>query len=164
MKLQRNQDGTLSAGAVQQLEEALLATTDQIGSLMDMVLQKGFVPAFVCNHSGLLLPGDMVKNWGRDGYGIGLGPDPVSEVLDTNYELDLPDITPQIRRIDQIMHPVGYCMSQIDRVMVSPSEFEARKAILERDDQQFIDRAKILREKQMKNPKGRIHILAAKFR
>lgn len=158
MKLTRNADGTLAPGAIQQLEEALLATTDQIGVLMDLVLQKGFVPAFVCNHSGLYLPGDYIKEWGRI-YGIGYGPSPVSEVLNSDYNSDLPAITPDIRRIEQIMHPIGPCMSQVDRVMLPPPEYNSKLAIIDAEDYAMEKRVPILREKQLANPKGRLQVL-----
>lgn len=141
------------------LETSLLAVTDQIGKLMDLALQKDFVPAFVCSHSGLLLPGEYVRDWGRNGIGIGLGPDPVSDVLDSDYDTPPPALTPDIRRIEQIMHPVGPCMGQIDLQMVHPSVFEARAAIMDRDDDLMERRAGVVRAKQMKNPRGRLAIM-----
>ena len=155
-----NGDGTINLAALQEIEEALKATTDQTGGLMDIVLQKNFVPAFVCNHSGLLLPGDYVKEWGRK-YGIGMGPDVSSEVLDTDYYTAPPDITPQIKSIEQIMHPVGPCFSQVDRVMVAPTQFSLDKAIIERDDTDMHVRAKIVRARQMVNPLGRLRVMQA---
>lgn len=145
---------------LEEIEAALKATTDQVGGLMDQVTQKGFIPAFVCNHSGLLLPFDYVKEWGRK-YGSGLGPHPVSEVLDTNYDTEPPRITPSIRSLEQIMHPVGPSFAQVDRVMVHPSVFAATKAVLHRDDKQMETRAKILRAKQLENPRGRLKTMAA---
>lgn len=160
MKNWINPDGTVNVSALEDMEASLLATTDQVGKLMDTVLQKGFIPAFVCNHSGLLLPGDFVKEWGRL-YGVGYGPSPVSEVLDTDYHTDLPPITPDIRRIEQIMHPVGPSMAQVDRVMVHPLEFTERAAIIDMDDYAMEMRAPILRQKQLENPKGRLQLLQA---
>lgn len=153
-------DGTVNPKALDEIEASLKATTDQTGMLMDIVLQKNFVPAFVCNHSGLLLPGDSIKEWGRK-YGIGLGPTPVSEVLDTDYYTAPPAITPQIKNIDQIMHPVGPCFAQLDRVMVSPLQFSMDKAILERDDTDMTVRARIVRSKQLVNPMGRLRTMQA---
>lgn len=155
-----NQDGSINVVAIQAIEDALLATTDQVGKLMDIVLQKGFVPAFVCNHSGLYLPGDYVKEWGRK-YGIGYGPNPVSEVLDSDYNADLPAITPDIRRIEQIMHPVGPSLAQVDRVMVHPSTFISASAVMDHEDETMERRAAIIREKQLVNPKGRLNLLRA---
>jgi len=155
-----NPDGTINIKELDDLESALLATTDKTGGLMDIVLQKGFVPAFTCNHSGLLLPGDYVKQWGRD-YGIGLGPDPVSEVLDSDYDTAPPAITPLIRRIEQIMHPVGPCFAQVDRVMVHPDAFEKQKAIIAGNDPEMEERARIVRGNQLKNPRGRLRTMQA---
>jgi len=153
-------DGSVNHAALDDLEAALKATTDQTGGLMDLVTQKGFVPAFVCNHSGLYLPGDYVKEWGRK-YGIGLGPDPVSEVLDTDYDTAPPAITPDIRRIEQIMHPVGPCFAQVDRQMVHPSVFKSTAAIMERDDKHMEARVAIVRPKQLSNKRGRLRVLQA---
>jgi len=160
MKSWLNPDGSINVVAIQAIEDALLATTDQVDRLMDLVTQKGFIPAFICNHSGLYLPGDFIKEWGRK-YGIGLGPNPVSEVLDSDYHTALPDITPDIRRIEQIMHPVGPSMAQVDRVMIHPTAFMAGAAILDMEDQTMERRAVILREKQLANPKGRLNLLRA---
>lgn len=145
-----------------EIESQLRAVTDSYGRLMDKVMQKGFIPAFVCNHSGLLLPGDYVKQWGR-AYGIGQGPSPLSEVLDSDYDTDAPDITPQIRSIDQIMHPVGPCFAQVDLLMVDPSEFAAKAAILAKDDEGMYERVKIVRQRQLVNPRGRLRALQAKW-
>jgi hypothetical protein len=155
-----NPDGSINVVAIQAIEDALLATTDQVGKLMDIVKQKGFVPAFVCNHSGLFLPGDLIKNWGRN-YGIGLGSSPCSPVLDSDYEADPPTITPDIRSITQIMHPINPCMAQVDRVMVHPSQLEEQMAIMELDDPDLVKRAKIIYQKQIENPRGKLAILRA---
>lgn len=148
------------AARLETLEENLRAITDQVGKIIDQVQQKGFVPAFRCGHSGLWYPGDYVKNWGRK-YGIGLGPTPVSEVLDSLYEIAPPAITPDIRRIEQIMHPVQVSMAQVDFDLVEPAVFEQEKAILEEDDPDMDARCVIVRKKQMANPQGRLHLVQA---
>jgi len=153
-------DGGINIQALDDLESALKATTDKTGGLMDQVLQKGFVPAFACNHSGLLLPGDYVKEFGRK-YGIGLGKDPVSEVLDSDYDTPPPAITNEIRSIDQIMHPVGPCFAQVDRVMVPPSMFTSNAAVMHADDRHMEKRARIVRANQIKNPRGRLRTMIA---
>lgn len=147
---------------LERFEANLLAVTDKVGGLMDTVLQKGFIPAFVCNHSGLLLPGDFVKQWGRL-YGIGQGPSPVSEVLDTDYETDPPEITRSTRSIEQIMHPVGPCFAQVDLLLVHPDEYKARAAILDHQDAGMVKRCGIVRAKQLENPRGRLRALQAKW-
>lgn len=155
-----NPDGTINTKALDEIEAALLATTSKTGGLMDLVQKKGFVPAFTCNHSGLLLPGDYVKQWGRS-YGIGLGPDPVSEVLDSDYDTAPPAITPLIRRIEQIMHPVGPCFAQVDRVMVHPTAFSEQKAVMAFEDPEMETRAGIVRKNQLNNSKGRLRTMQA---
>lgn len=144
------------------IESQLRSVTDDIGRLMDRVLQKGFIPAFRCSHSLLWLPGDYVKEYGRL-YGIGLGPNPVSEVFDTDYGTPPPAITPDIQTIEQIMHPAGPCFAQVDFQLVAPEEFEAGKAILASEDPRVTKRAAILRAKQLKNPRGRLRALQAKW-
>lgn len=148
---------------VADLESQIRAVTDRVGGLLDRVMQKGFVPAFRCSHSGLLLPGEYVRDWGRHGIGIGLGPNPVSEVLDTDYDAPPPALTPDIRRIEQIMHPVGPCMGQIDLVMVHPDDFAGQAAVLHRDDDLMETRAKIVRAKQLVNPRSRLAIMERAF-
>lgn len=144
-----------------EVEAQLLSTTDQIGKLMDIITQKGYVVAFVCNHSGLLLPGNYVKDWGRDGIGIGLGPHPVSEVLDTDYDTAPAAIYADIRRREQVMHPVGPCFAQVDRVLVSPEEFAARSAVMDADDPDMLTRVSIIRPKQLNNPRSRLRLFEA---
>jgi len=154
------QDGAINPAALDEIEASLKATTDQTGGLMDIVTQKNFTPAFVCNHSGLLLLGDYVKEWGRK-YGIGMGPDVSSEVLDSDYHTDPPAITPQIKSIDQIMHPIGPCFSQVDRVMVSPLQFASSEAVMDRDDTDIKIRARIVRARQLINPLGKLRTMQA---
>lgn len=141
------------------LEQSLKAVTDQVGKLMDRVLQKGFKPLFRCGHSGLFLPADYLKEWGRK-YGIGLGVDPVSEVLDSDYDTAPPAIDPRIRSLDQIMHPLVTSRAQVDFVMVAPDE-EAQLAVIAEDDPYYERRAAIVRPKQLKNPRGRLRTMAA---
>lgn len=141
------------------VEANLRTVTDKIGGLMDLILQKDFQPMFFCGHSRLFLPGDYLKEWGRL-YGIGLGPDPVSEVLDTDYETAPPEITPRIRSIEQIMHPVRSSRAQVDFIMVAPGK-AIEKAVLEIEDPYMDRRAPIVRAKQLKNPRGRLRTMAA---
>lgn len=145
------------------IEAELRSVTDNVGRLMDQVAQKGFVPAFQCGHSGLYFPGNYVKEWGKL-YGVGLGMAPVSEVLDSDYDQAPPEITPDIRRIEQIMHPARVSFAQVDFVMVDPRILvEGRKAILELEDKDMEERGGILLEKQMRNPKSRIITMHAKW-
>jgi len=137
-----------------QIEEELRAVTDQVGRIMDRIQQKGYVPAFRCGHSGLLLPSNYVKDWGRDGIGIGLGPDPVSEVFDSLYDVE-PSLV-NIRSLDDIMHPLQVTRAQVDLVMVAPEDLQERSAVLARDDRHCVRRAGIVRARQLQNPHNRI--------
>lgn len=155
MARQWMKDGVIDTAALDEIEAMLLSVTDKTGALMDRVTGKGMVPAFQCGHSGLLLPGDYVKEWGRK-YGIGLGPHPVSEVLDTDYSIPPAPITPDLRRIEQIMHPFGVSFAQVDLMLVTPNDLEVKAAILDQDDRGMYERVKILREKQLANPRGQL--------
>lgn len=150
------------AKTLEQMEAELYSVTDQVGKLMDLVMQKGFIPAFRCGHSGLWLPGDYVKEWGRK-YGIGLGPTPVSEVLDSLYEIAPPAITPDIRRIEQVMHPVQVSMAQVDFDMVAPVDVQAASAIMECEDPAMEKRAAIVYQRQLMNPNSRVPLMRSSW-
>jgi len=155
-------DGSVNTSALDDLEAALKATTDQTGGFMDIVLQKGFFPAFVCNHSGLLLPGDYVKEWGRS-YGHGMGRDVSSEVLDSDYYAELQNPEARgVRSANQIAFPVGPSFAQVDRVMVSPAQFEQSKAIIDLQDEGYFERMKIILPKQLNNS-PRLRMIHARF-
>lgn len=157
-------DGGLNTALLDELEASLKAATDQVGGLIDRVMQKGFVPVFRCAHSGLMLPGDYVKQWGRT-YGSGQGPDPVSEILDTDYSVlpPLPTAQTRLTSMAQIMHPAGPCGAQVDLVMVHPDEATAKAAVLRNEDRQCARRTSILLDKQMKNPRGKVAMYRAAF-
>lgn len=147
---------------IAQLEADLRAITDRVGGLMDQALQKDLQPVFRCSHSGLLLPSDYVREWGRK-YGIGLGHSPVSEVLDSDYETDPPEVTNRLRSISQIMHPIGPCMAQMDFILVPRPTWDDGQAILDIDDPRMEDRAVIVREKQLINPRSRIRVVQTAY-
>lgn len=153
----------MSEQRLEALEENLKSVTDNYGKLMDLVLQKGFKPAFRCTHSGLLLPGDYVKEWGRK-YGIGLGPQPVSEVLDSDYDTAPPSLTNDVESIEQIMHPVGPSFAQVDFLMVAPSELTTdHLAVLDLEDRKMRKRSNIIMKRQLQNPRSRLRGLHAAF-
>lgn len=152
----------MSEERIAELERNLRSVTDQVGRLVDIVQQKGFVPVFRCGHSRLFLPADFLNGWGTL-YGIGLGPDPVSDILDTDYTTAPPDITPDIQTIDQIMHPVYHCRAQLDFMLVAPEEYAGKKAVLETEDRKLHKRARIVRAKQLANPAGRLRVMQAKW-
>jgi len=148
-------------------EEALLANVKSITDRLDMVdevfkqlrVGRKMTLVFQCGHSGLYLPGDYVKNWGRD-YGIGLGPHPVSEVLDTDYHTDPPAITSETQSIEQIMHPVGNSFAQVDHMLVDEDVAAANMAVLAVADPYMRKRAAIVRGKQLQNPKSKLRNMA----
>lgn len=101
--------------------------------------------AFKCHHSDLLFPGDYVKQWGIK-YGIGQGPEPRSEVLDTYYHLPQGEAFSPGSGI--MMHPVGIKHAGLTEVDVSEEDFAKNAAILHSDDLQMVERTKILVAKQ----------------
>lgn len=147
-------------------EEALLANVKSITDRMDLVdsiikserLGQPKVLAFRCGHSGLYLPPDYVKEWGRL-YGIGLGPSPCSEVLDSDYHTAPPAINEQTRSFDQVMHPVGNSFAQVDSVLVYAAEVEGHEAICAKDDPYMEARVTIVRARQDVNPMSKRKIL-----
>jgi len=146
----------------QELLENVKSLTDHM-KMVDEVFTKlrvgrNMVLAFQCGHSGLYLPGDYVKNWGR-GYGIGLGPNPVSEVLDSDYFTNPPAITEDTQSIEQIMHPVGNSFAQVDYMLVDQAAFDENSAVLVKDDPFMKLRARIVREKQMVNPRSKLKFM-----
>lgn len=159
-----NDNGTLNTAALDELAANLKAVTDS-HAMLDQVVKNAkigvpTIPAFKCNHSGLYFPPDYAKAWGKL-YGLGLGPDPVSEILDTDYDTDPPAITPEIDDISQIMHPVGHTRVQMDLVMVPQDEYNANLAIPAHTDHKMKLRAPILRAKQLANTKGKLRVMQA---
>jgi len=154
-------DEPISDTRLAAIEANLRTVTDRVGGLMDKILKKGFVPMFRCAHSGLLLPADYIKEFGRS-YGIGLGPSPVSEVLDSDYHTS-PAVPKgaKLHSASQIMHPVGPCMSQVDFDMFEPDVAKLNAAVLDKDDWGMHKRAEIVRAKQLTNPRSRIRLFAA---
>lgn len=154
----------MDAAQEQALIENVKSLTDKM-TMVDKVFEKlrvgqNMVLAFQCGHSQLYFPGDYLKQWGRL-YGIGLGPTPVSEVLDTDYYTAPPTITNEIKSLDQIMHPVGNCFAQVDAMLVEESAYNAAQAILAIDDPYMDKRIAIIRPKQLENPLSKMGILAA---
>jgi len=111
------------------------------------------VKYYQCIGTGLLFPADFVKNWGRDGYGSGLGSKPVSECLETAW--DMPAARPKVLiNPEQIMIPLGcpkYSLQLVYRDKEAKSE---EMAILMKDDPNYTKRAKLIRDKQLANKNG----------
>jgi len=153
-----NQDGTVNTAALEALEEDLKAVTDHLTSL-DKIFAKAKLGidmelVFQCGESGLYYPQDYIKQWGRL-YGIGLGPHPVSESLQSEYEVAPPDIR-GLKSIHQIMHPMRVSCAQMDMMEVASSAVKENSAVLDMDDRDYEIRAQILRNKQLDNPLGRV--------
>lgn len=152
----------------EQEEQALLANVKSLTDRMTMVdevfrqakLGRDMVPVFQCGHSGLYLPGDYIRGWGKD-YGIGLGQHPVSECLDSDYDTAPPPITPEIRSIEQIMHPLHTTCAQVDMLLVERSAYEDDRLILAKEDPYLESRARLVRRKQLAHPKSRIRNMQA---
>lgn len=101
--------------------------------------------AFQCLHSGLYFPADYYKNWGIT-YGIGLGPEPVSEILDTTYHLPKAEAFQPGSEI--FMHPMGITHGTVQMVEISEEEYEKNKAICHHEDRDMVKRTTIVIEKQ----------------
>lgn len=149
---------------VEGLEQILAGFTSDL-STIDKILKAAKMgvemePVFQCGHSGLYFPRDYLNQWGRK-YGIGLGPTPCSECLDTEYELDPPPITPQIRDISQIAHPVYVTKAQVDFDLVEVNHFRSNRLICAIDDPFMEKRAMLVRGKQLLNPRGKLHTMQA---
>lgn len=141
----------------EELEAAIKACTSRL-DMLDQVIKSAKMGApvtiaFKCNHSGLYYPADYVKEWGKL-YGHGLGPDPVSEMLDSDYDTPPPRPDDRTMDITTIMHPLRVTRVQVDLVTVPQDEYDENRAVIAIDDPRIITRAKICRAKQLDNPKG----------
>lgn len=150
------------AKTIEELEMNLKAVTDRL-TVLDRIIDAAKLGVdmrmvFQCNHSGLFFEDDYIKQWGRL-YGIGLGPNPVSEVLDTDYFTDPPPLTNQIRNIEQISHPVGHCLVQVDMHLVEVSHFESKRAIVALQDPFMDNRMRIIHQKQAVNPASKMKLM-----
>lgn len=152
-------------------EQALIENVKSLTDHMKMVdevfkaarMGRVMTLAFSCGHSGLLYPGNYVKDWGKK-FGIGLGPHPVSEVLDSEYDVDPPTITNATRNLSQIMHPMRVCCAQVDYDLVDVEALRENAAILDSEDPYMEERSKILRMNQLNNPRGRLQLMEVAWR
>jgi len=108
---------------------------------------------FQCQGTGLLFPGDFRKNWGRGGYGSGLGNEPVSECLETSWNSKVSKPA-NLQNVDQIMYPVNCPRYPLQRIELKEPAKADQMAILMKDDPNYNKRAEIIREKQMNNKNG----------
>lgn len=110
---------------------------------------------YKCSHSGLLLPPDYVREWGKK-YGHGLGAKPVSECLNTV------DVVPHTKGIrynqpaSEWMLPVEQTCAPIEVTEVPYDTWDAvppeKKMILSWDDPDRARALEIVRKKQEGNP------------
>lgn len=110
--------------------------------------------AYRCQHSGLLLPPDYREQWGIL-YGHGLGPEPVSECLNSimSAKIDLRRAN-YTQSPDRFMFPFHHTKAAIDLVEVTQAEYDNpdNRMILSCDDVDFTRRCDILRKNQSKKP------------
>lgn len=111
--------------------------------MAEKVEKEKMVFAFRCSRTGLYFPADYVEQWGRK-YGDGLGPVPVSEALVNAYDQPIPDTG----RVGEAMHPLAVCRAQVDLVQITESEYESKRAIIDKHDPAMTERAALMREKQ----------------
>lgn len=137
----------------EELEQVAQQMGQSFGAMMDAYRLK-MTPVFRCAHSGLFFPIDYLKMWGMD-YGIGLGPTPVSEVLDTDYSVAI-DTRPSVNR-ENIMHPVQVTRAQVDLYYAHQSELKRNMAITAKDDHQVTKRMAVILPKQWKNRKSQLY-------
>jgi len=154
----------MSGEEIEQLVRNVKYLTDRM-DMVDRVLKasnmgEDMVLVYRCQHSGLFYDGDYGPEWGRK-YGIGLGPDPVSECLNSAYEERPPEITADIQRIEQIMHPLHTTKAQLDAFLMPASKVEYLIPAME--DPFLHQRAAILYAKQLVNPRSRIAGLVTRW-
>lgn len=151
----------------EQEEQELLANVKSITdrmTIVDTILKRARMGenmsmVFQCGESGLYYPADYVRNWGKD-WGDGLGPHPVSESLQTSYDVAPPEIDRYITSITQIMHPVRNCTAQVDMILVEDEHAAGNMAVAMKGDELMKVRAPILYSKQLANPASKIARLA----
>ena len=117
---------------------------------------------FRCARTALLYPSDYIEQWGKR-YGVGLGPEPVSEALVNNYHLPIVDNHDAMLT----MHPVSLCRAQVDLIDVVDGDPQLQHmAVLALDDPTMTERAAIMRTRQrVHDPKmARIEIEENAFR
>jgi len=108
---------------------------------------------FQCQGTGLLFPSDFRKNWGKNGYGSGLGKVPVSECLETDWNSKVAKPA-NLQSTDQIMFPVACPRYPLQRVELKEAAKPDQMAVLMRDDVKMNKRAQIIRNKQLENKNG----------
>jgi len=144
-------------------EKKLLADVKSVTDHMRMVdavfkaakLGKKMELVFQCAHSGLYFDGSYAREWGRT-YGIGLGPDVCSEVLDSDYDTPLPPLNSAIKRVEQVAFGVLVSKAQMDAHLADVDLItEANQWAVTADEDPDLDqRMAIVRPRQLRNPRG----------
>jgi len=112
------------------------------------------VTLFRCAGTGLFFPSDYSDSWGIK-YGIGLGRKVVSECLESMWTVGI-DVPKKLKSPEQIMVPLRQGNHQVDAYVMSKEAAKAIKdsgqmAICACDDPFMDKRAKVIRNKQLKN-------------
>jgi hypothetical protein len=147
-----------------ELEQAVKAVTSRMDVVDKVAASKGALKAaFVCSDSGMYFPADYVKEWGNL-YGIGLGPDPVSETLQSIYHIPPANITRDTQSAFSLMHPVRISRASVHLITVPAADIKANSAVLAEEDNKMALRAPILFKKQMVNPKSKLKVMMAGYK
>jgi len=141
------------------VEKSLKSVTDSLKHL-DALIKGEKRQLFRCVGTGLYFPPNYIEEWGRL-FGIGYGPKPVSECLETNWHQKVPEFD-DIKYVEQVMCPVGIAYHPIDNVIIDKNESDkGTMAVLVINDQAMVRRAGIIRNKQMNHKNGRLRALLA---
>jgi len=137
----------------EQMEQIILEQGTRL-TLLDNIIKAARLGeehtlAFRCSHSGKYFPPDYTKEWGRK-YGIGLGPEPVSETLDSDYLSVLPGLE-KLKRPEQLAYAVNSSQAQIDLVEIPLGLFETQSLILAADDPDVERRMDVILPRQLNN-------------
>lgn len=159
--------GKLNIEALDQLAADLKAVTDSTASLDQVVkdakLGRPTVVAFRCSHTGMFFPSDYVKQWGSK-YGIGLGSSPISESLNSQYDVAPPSMQGRTKSNKfQMMHPLESSKAQIDYVIIPEDEYKANSLIIANEDEDMSARVQVLYDKQMVHPRSQLRLLMAQY-
>jgi len=138
----------------EEIEKNIKSITDS-HKFTDQLMKGDIKMFFQCNGTGLYFPPDYVRMWGRK-YGKGLGPNVVSECLETLWQSPLA-VPKNLRHATQIMFPMGQGGHQLTAVMMKNGDADKIQMAIPAELDPFYDaRAKIIRTIQIKNPNGRL--------
>lgn len=143
--------------AIAAIEKNLLTVTDRL-DMLDPLIQSKQHMYFRCLHSGKFFPADYIKEWGRK-YGIGLGGDPRSEALDSDY-YTRPSLE-GIKTIEDIMHPCKISGAPLDVAFLSKVPPADQLLITSQGDRDGSRRGRLMRANQLRNPLNKIAALVS---